>query len=65
MNRNPNQLRIARMERECDVSCVPAFLLMAYSTALVFVPVLGDLQPETVAERGGEDAGQATTALAR
>jgi len=65
MNRNSNQLRIARMERECDVSCIPAVLLMACSTALVVVLVLGDLQPETVAVRGGGDVGQATTALAR
>jgi hypothetical protein len=60
MNRNPTALRIARMERECDVSCVPAVLLMVCCANLVLALVFGDLQPEMVAVRGGEQAGQAT-----
>lgn len=46
MNRNPNQLRIARLSFECDVSCVPARLLLAGCAALVLVLALDDVQSE-------------------
>jgi hypothetical protein len=60
MNRNPDALRIARLERECDVACVPAVLLMACCANLDLALVFGDLQPEMAAVQGGEQAGQAT-----
>lgn len=41
MNRHPNSMRIARLVRECDVSCVPALLLIAGCAALVFALALG------------------------
>lgn len=58
MNRNPNQLRIARMERECDVSCVPAVLLMAGCATLVLALALDDLQREPVAAQGAQEIKQ-------
>ncbi len=64
MNLNPNQLRLARMERECDVSCVPALLLLAGCATMILVLAIGNLQPEAVTARGGEAAGQ-TSAPAR
>lgn len=54
MDRNPSQLRIARLQCECDVSCVPPMLLLAACSTLVVVLALGDLgleQPERQAEQ--------------
>lgn len=54
MDRNPSQLRIARLQCECNVSCVPPLLLLAGCSTLVVVLALGDLrreEPERQAEQ--------------
>jgi len=54
MDRNPSQLRIARLQCECDVSCVPPLLLLAACSTLVAVLAFGDLrreEPERQAEQ--------------
>jgi len=60
MDRSPNQSRIDRMVRECDIFSVPALLLMAACATLVLLVALCDPSAEAIDARGGRQTGPFT-----
>jgi hypothetical protein len=56
MTKDPGATRRARLQRECDVSAVPAWLLLAACAALVLV--LGPIVP--IGETQGGPSAQPT-----
>lgn len=56
MSATSNQRRLARMQRECDVSIAPVLLQLAVCAVLILALGFDALQDELVARRAVEPA---------
>lgn len=56
MSATSNQRRLARLQRECDVSIAPVLMQLAICAALVLALGFDALQDELVARRAVEQA---------
>jgi hypothetical protein len=65
MNRTAIQLRLARLQQECDVSSTPALLLFATCSALALASGLNGLLEQGAIEPPGQLARQDPPAAAR
>jgi hypothetical protein len=61
VNRNTTQTRLQRLHRECDVSVVPALLLLAACFVLVLILSVDAVRIETSKLQAGEPAHQPTS----
>jgi hypothetical protein len=60
MKANPNQRRLARLQRECDVSVAPVLLLFAACAVTALILKLGLVLDETAPVRAEEPTEQTT-----
>ena len=61
MNPNAIQARLARLQRECDVSTAPVLLMCVACSVLVLVLALSALTDETTPVHAGEPTPQTSS----